>query len=100
MKIWVEPEAWKAIKRMPGHIRPRVRNAIQALSENPRPPHSKVLRVPDEMASPSLELRRLRLDNWRIVYVIDHEWNAVVVLAIRRRPPYDYSDLPDLLARL
>lgn len=41
--------------------------------------------------------RRLRLDNWRIVYaVIETDVQVVAVVAVRRRPPYDYGDLPEL----
>ena len=43
------------------------------------------------------ELRRLRLDNWRIVYAITEADKIVDVLAVRKRPPYDYEDLQTLL---
>jgi mRNA interferase RelE/StbE len=52
----------------------------------------------DYEVKPSHELWRLRLDNWRIVYLIDREWDGIYVLAVRKRPPYQYQDLPDLLA--
>jgi mRNA interferase RelE/StbE len=48
----------------------------------------------------TLEVRRLRLDEWRVIYVVDEEWSEVGVLAVRKRPPYDYSDLSALLASL
>ena len=47
-----------------------------------------------------LELRRLRIERWRVVYMIDEEWELVTVLAVRKRPPYDYEDLEELLAEL
>jgi len=34
------------------------------------------------------------------VYVIDEEWELVTVLAVRKRPPYDYEDLKELLAEI
>ena len=46
------------------------------------------------------ELRRLRLDKWRVVYAITEEDQAVDVVAVRKRPPYDYGDLETLLADL
>jgi len=46
-----------------------------------------------------LELRRLRIERWRVVYM-DEEWELVTVLAVRKRPPYDYEDLEELLAEL
>jgi mRNA interferase RelE/StbE len=47
-----------------------------------------------------LELRRLRIERWRVVYVIDEEWELVTILAVRQRPPYDYEDLEELLAEI
>lgn len=46
------------------------------------------------------ELWRLRLDNWRILYAIDESQGIVDVLAVRKRPPYDYGDLEELLEDL
>jgi len=43
------------------------------------------------------ELRRIRLDRWRIVYIINEDDESVDVLAVRKRPPYDYGDLSTLL---
>jgi mRNA interferase RelE/StbE len=42
----------------------------------------------------------LRLDRWRIVYAISDEAAMVDVLAVRKRPPYDYGDLEGLLNSL
>jgi mRNA interferase RelE/StbE len=47
-----------------------------------------------------VELRRIRMERWRIVYAVCDEEQWVWVLALRRRPPYDYDDLPELIARL
>jgi len=46
------------------------------------------------------EVRRIRLDNWRIIYAINDEWGEIGILAIEKRPPYDYQDLEDLLSDL
>ena len=35
-----------------------------------------------------------------LVYAIAEEEDAVDVLAVRRRPPYDYGDLEELIAEL
>jgi len=74
-------------------MRQRVRKAVDALAENPRPTKSKALQVPGLHS----EVRRLRLDRWRIVYAITEGDEAVDVLAVRKRPPYDYGDLESLL---
>jgi mRNA interferase RelE/StbE len=39
----------------------------------------------------------LRLDKWRIVYQVSDIESTVDVLAVRKRPPYDYGDLEQLL---
>lgn len=90
--IFITPAAWKEAKRLPGHVRQRVKRAIDNLAENPRPPKSKQLKTELEQ-----ELWRLRLDRWRIVYAITDGEQAVDILAIRKRPPYDYDDLNALL---
>lgn len=94
--IYVAPETFQAIKELPGNIRQRIRQAIQNLSENPRPSQSKRLELPDVEA----EIWRLRLENWRILYAIDESERIVDVLAVRKRPPYDYGDLEKLLEEL
>lgn len=94
--VYVTPEAFREIKELPGNIRQRVRQAIRDLAENPHPPGSKILNVPNF----EQELYRLRLDNWRIVYAITEVDNAIDVFAVRKRPPYDYGDLEALLEDL
>ena len=94
--VYVVPDAWKEIRNLPGHMRQRVKRAVDALAEHPRPARSKKLDVPD--LEP--ELYRLRLDRWRIVYAIAEKDHLVDVLAVRKRPPYDYDDLENLVAEL
>ena len=79
---------------MPGHVRQRVRRAVDALSAEPRPPKSKRLDAPEI----EFDLYRVRLDRWRIVYGVSDDDRTVDVLAVRRRPPYDYGDLEALIA--
>ena len=92
--VYVIPRAWQEIKDLPGHMRQRVRRAVDGLADDPHPPKSRRLRT--ERVTP--ELYRLRLDRWRIVYGITQEDEAVDVLAVRKRPPYDYDDLEELIA--
>ncbi len=91
--VYVTPRAWDEIKDLPGHVRSRVRQAISAFATDPRPPQSKELDIPEI----DRELRRLRLDRWRIVYAVAEADLAIDVLAVRKRPPYDYGDLEQLL---
>ena len=91
--VYVTLAAWKQIKSLPGHVRQRVRRAVGALADNPRPAKSKALAA----AGLKCEVRRLRLDRWRVVYAVTEVDLIVDVLAVRKRPPYDYGDLVVLL---
>ncbi len=95
-RVWVHPQALAEAKSSPGHIRQRLKRAWLDLQQNPRPPASKRLDWPDAAFEPW----RLRIEDWRIVYVINDENRWVEVLAVRKRPPYDYGDLNDLLSRV
>lgn len=94
-QLWVKDEAKQEIRQLPGHVRQRVRRIVQNLSDEPRPSDSIQMSA---SAHTVLEVPRVRLDVWRIIYVIDEKWSEVGVLAVRKRPPYDYSDLSALLA--
>jgi mRNA interferase RelE/StbE len=94
--VYVTPNALDEIKSLPGHIRQRVKRTIRELADNPRPTSGKELTVPDL----EQELWRLRLDKWRVVYAITESEGVIDVLAVRKRPPYDYGDLEELLAQM
>jgi mRNA interferase RelE/StbE len=94
--IYITPDTFQNIKQLPANIRQRVRTAIRELADNPHPSQSKRLDFPEFEG----ELWRLRLDNWRIIYQITEVDNAIDVLAVRKRPPYDYGDLENLLQGL
>ncbi len=91
--IYVTPTAWDEVQDLPGHMRQRVRRAIAALADEPRPAESKALVRPiqeepidaqgtavhteDQPLEPAHELRRIRLDRWRIVYAITETDQAI-----------------------
>lgn len=93
-RIDVAPAVQKIIPMLPGNVRQRIRRAIGDLAQNPRPPRSKELDFPLNFAEP----RRLRLEEWRIVYAIIEDVNLIAIVAVRKRPPYDYNDLAELFA--
>ena len=98
--VWVDPAVHQARKRLPGRFRQRVKRAIAALANDPRPPNSRALDVSDLDVPPDVELRRIRMDPWRMVYVVNDAEAWVWVLSVRKRPPYDYEDLEELLAEI
>jgi mRNA-degrading endonuclease RelE of RelBE toxin-antitoxin system len=93
-RVWIGDEAKAEIRRLPGHVRQRMRHLVRDLGEQPRPHSSRLLNTPEHAG---VEVRRVRLGHWRAVYVIDEEWQELGILAVRRRPPYDYQDLAELL---
>jgi mRNA interferase RelE/StbE len=102
--LLLEPQVHAQRKELPGNVRQRIKRAIEGLSTDPRPRQSRALdlsKIEDRVSvSEGIELRRLRLEHWRILYAIDEEWKTVIVLAVRRRPPYNYEDLGVLIAGL
>jgi len=73
-----------------------MRQVIREFADHPNPPHSKRL----EYTAAERQLYRYRLDNWRIVYSITQSEKTIDILAVRKRPPYDYGDLQKLLNEL
>lgn len=92
--VYVTPTALKEIKDLPGHMRQRVKRAIDELDDNPHPAGSKRLEIPETIP---VEVWRIRLEKWRIVYMITEIEKIIDVVAVRRRPPYDYGDVETLL---
>lgn len=95
-RVWIDQQAIAEVREVPGNIRQRIKRAMIALGGVPRPDDSKSLEWPPERFEP----RRLKMGNWRIVYAVDDGDGWVWVLAVRRRPPYDYGDLAGLLDRI
>ena len=94
--VYVLADEFRRIKQLPGHMRQRAKHAIDELADDPRPTQSKKLDVAD-LEDSGREVRRVRLNNWRIVYVVSDGEAMVDVIAVRKRPPYDYGDLAELL---
>jgi hypothetical protein len=47
-----------------------------------------------------VEVRRVRVDPWRLVFAVNDAELWVWVLALRQRPPYDYADLAELVRKI
>ncbi len=69
--------AQKALARLPKRDYERVRDAIRALAENPRPPGARKLR--------DREGWRIRVGVYRVIYEIDDANRIVTVLDIGHR---------------
>lgn len=90
-RVFLSPNARNDFRRLPGNIRRQLISEIDRLERTPRPSNSKRLKVENE----SREVRRLRTGQWRIIYWMKE--NRPVIIGIRKRPPYDYEDIQELL---
>ena len=100
IRVWLEAEVHAGRDQLPGKLRQRVKKLIHDLSVQPRPPASTLLDMSGLALPDQVEIRRIRLENWRIIYALNETEKWVWVLALRQRPPYDYQDLEELTARL
>jgi mRNA-degrading endonuclease RelE of RelBE toxin-antitoxin system len=69
-RLWIEDQAKAEVNRLPGHMRQRIRQAIRGLSLEPRPHDSRTLRTSSTI---ELEVRRLRLEQWRVIYAVGEQ---------------------------
>ena len=100
LDLLIEPSVHEARKQLPGHVRQQIKLAIASLAGDPRPAQTQPLDVAGIDLPAGVEMLRLRLDRWRLVYAVHNEEGWVWVLGLYRRPPYDYDDLRELAARL
>ena len=98
--LFLEPEVHDARHELPGHLRQRVRRLINGLASDPHPSSSTVLATEGLVLPVDITIRRVRIDRWRVIYAINDTEQWVWVLAVRRRPPYNYEDLPELVRKL
>jgi mRNA interferase RelE/StbE len=99
-QVFLEREAHRSRTRLPGNVRQRVRRIIDELAAEPRPVESTALDLAGMDLPAGVEVRRFRVECWRLVYAVNDNAQWVWVLAVRRRPPYDYADLADLVTRI
>ncbi len=98
--LFIEAAVHAARGTLPGHVRQRMRRAIDALAQEPRPTASRPLDTSSLDLPSQIEIRRLRIEAWRLVYAVHDAEGWVWILGLYRRPPYDYEDLSELAAKL
>jgi mRNA interferase RelE/StbE len=98
--LLIETAAHAERKALPGNIRQLMRRTIGDLAFEPRPHISEALDTSDLDIPVDVELRRIRLEHWRVIYAINDVEKWVWVWGVRRRPPYNYQDLAEFIARL
>lgn len=98
--IYIEPDVHRQRENLPGHLRQRIRKLIAELATQPRPHNSRIVNTAGIDLPTYVEIRRLRIEQWRIIYYINEDERLVWIWAIRKRPPYDYEDISKLITQL
>jgi mRNA-degrading endonuclease RelE of RelBE toxin-antitoxin system len=70
-QLFIETEVFEERANLPGNLRQRIKRVIENFESNPRQAGSEILDVSGLDVPAHLELRRLRLDKYRIVYAIN-----------------------------
>ena len=79
MRLVILPVARRELGNLGRDVTPRIAAAIDALTENPRPPGCRLLR---DRASRTW---RVRVGDWRILYDIDDAGGVVTILHVLHR---------------
>ena len=87
-RLKVQRLAQRQIKAVrPQHTRQEIINAIKTLPDDPY--------LPDSRLEDNLSHRyRLKINGWRILYMIDEQDYVVTVLAVRKRNRNTYLNVP------
>jgi mRNA interferase RelE/StbE len=77
-RIRITETARHEMRRLPGHVRQRIRRRVEDLATDPTPTDARELRgLPGRY--------RLRLLDWRIIYRVDRLAETVLILTVRRK---------------
>ena len=79
-EVHYEKHVARKLMRMPRNIARQFHDKVNTVATNPYGHHSNVTRLKGRQNS-----FRLRIGNWRIVYVLDEERNAFLVAKIGQR---------------
>jgi len=77
-EIVYKPSAEKSFAKLTNDAQKRIFSAVQELAENPRPPGVKKLKA-------VVDLYRIRVGDYRIVYSIEDKQRKILVLTIGHR---------------
>jgi mRNA interferase RelE/StbE len=76
--VEIKPSARKELEALPNHVLLRVLRKIESLGRDPRPTGCKKLKG-------YKDLWRIRVSDWRVVYIIDDAARIVSVTRIAHR---------------
>jgi mRNA interferase RelE/StbE len=87
-RLKITGRAQRTLRQMPEHLASEAVDEILALADDPRPPHA--LAMSDQLTG----RYRIRIDGWRILYLIRDADQVVTVLDVRRRTRNTYLNVP------
>lgn len=76
--IEIKASAEKDMGKLPRDVHRRAAEKILLLEDNPRPPGAKHLETP-------FEGYRIRIGDWRVLYLVDDANHKVIVYSVRHR---------------
>jgi len=76
-QVFLHPAALKQLSKLPPEIYERLRRKVFALADNPRPANARKLVGSQEW--------RIRVGQWRVIYLIDDPEHEVYVTVIAHR---------------
>ncbi len=76
--VYFKPSAHKALRKLPESVQKRIVAAVEGLQDDPRPPGSVKL-------SGELDIWRIRVGDYRVVYTIDDDDLIVLYVRIAHR---------------
>jgi mRNA interferase RelE/StbE len=72
-------EAIRSLSRMDSRIAKRIRSKVLALAQDPNAPNNNIKKLA------GVEGFRLRVGDWRVVYVLRHQALTVIVIRVGHR---------------
>lgn len=82
-EVFLDPRASRDLIALQDNDRQRVEARIAALADNPRPPGAVKLSGREDY--------RVRVGDWRVIYLIDDGQRRVLVSRVKRRNEHTYG---------
>jgi mRNA interferase RelE/StbE len=76
-KLELLPAAVRALRKLDPSVRPRIEGALLLLCEDPRPPGARALQGRQGL--------RVRVGDYRIIYLVEDEVLVVIVITVGHR---------------
>ncbi len=84
-KIVITESATKELKRIPAKMQDRIFEKIDELAEEPKPHGHKKLKSFNMPGSDQNDYYRIRVGDYRVIYVIENEQITIIIMKIAHR---------------